>query len=71
LFKRHQLLPVTDLKLLTRDYPPIAKNALTILVNLASDQEILKFLAKDDHFIEVLLKKLMVSLFSVYQGGPG
>jgi hypothetical protein len=50
---------------------PIAKNALTILVNLASDQEILKFLAKDDHFIEVLLKKLMVSLFSVYQGGPG
>ncbi|KAJ5667917.1 uncharacterized protein N7477_006487 [Penicillium maclennaniae] len=59
LFKRHQLLPVTDLKLLARDYSPIAKNALTILINLSSDDEILTFLAKDDQFIEVLLKKLM------------
>ncbi|KAJ5119550.1 hypothetical protein N7448_010219 [Penicillium atrosanguineum] len=59
LFKRHQLLPVTDLKLLARDYSPIAKNALTILINLSSDEDILKFLVKDDQFIEVLLKKLM------------
>ncbi|KAJ5961100.1 uncharacterized protein N7479_008250 [Penicillium vulpinum] len=57
LFKRHQLLPVRDLKLLVRDYIPIAKNALTILINLSSDEEILKLLAEDE-FIEDLLAKL-------------
>ncbi|KAJ9487260.1 hypothetical protein VN97_g6062 [Penicillium thymicola] len=58
LFKRHQLLPVRDLKLLTRDYTPIAKNALTILVNLSADEEVLKLLAEDEKFIETLLAKL-------------
>ncbi|CAG7986425.1 unnamed protein product [Penicillium nalgiovense] len=58
LFKRHQLLPVRDLKLLVRDYIPIAKNALTMLVNLSGDEEVLKLLAEDDKFIETLLVKL-------------
>ncbi|KAJ5110719.1 hypothetical protein N7532_001254 [Penicillium argentinense] len=58
LFKRQQLLPVRDLKLLARDYTPIAKNALTILINLSSDEEVLKNLAEDDDFIETLLFKL-------------
>ncbi|KAF3024645.1 hypothetical protein E8E15_009448 [Penicillium rubens] len=58
LFKRHQLLPVRDLKLLARDYIPIAKNALTMLVNLSGDEEVLKLLAEDDKFIETLLAKL-------------
>ncbi|KAJ5219770.1 DNA-binding protein HGH1 [Penicillium chermesinum] len=58
LFKRHQLLPVRDLKLLARDYTPIAKNALNILINLSADEEILKLLAEDDAFLETLLKKL-------------
>ncbi|KAJ5241930.1 uncharacterized protein N7469_000257 [Penicillium citrinum] len=58
LFKRQQLLPVRDLKLLARDYTPIAKNALTILINLSSDEEVLKCLAEDDDFIETLLFKL-------------
>ncbi|KAJ5798233.1 uncharacterized protein N7503_007529 [Penicillium pulvis] len=58
LFKRHQLLPIRDLKLLTRDYTPIAKNVLTILVNLSADEEILKALAEDDEYIETLLLKL-------------
>ncbi|KAJ5772026.1 Oligopeptide transporter OPT superfamily [Penicillium odoratum] len=58
LFKRHQLLPIRDLKLLTRDYTPIAKNVLTILVNLSADEEILKTLAEDDAYIETLLWKL-------------
>ncbi|CAI7661403.1 unnamed protein product [Penicillium pancosmium] len=58
LFKRHQLLPVRDLKLLALDYTPIAKNALTILINLSSDEEVLKVLAEDDEFIETLLFKL-------------
>ncbi|RDW83981.1 protein HGH1 [Aspergillus mulundensis] len=58
IFKRHQLLPIQDLKLLVRDYTPIASNALTILVNLSGDQEVLHKLASDDNFIETLLVKV-------------
>ncbi|GLA42762.1 hypothetical protein AnigIFM63309_011491 [Aspergillus niger] len=58
LFKRHQLLPVRDLKLLVRDYTPIAKNAITILINLSADEEVLAALAEDDTFVETLLVKL-------------
>ncbi|KAJ5774660.1 Oligopeptide transporter OPT superfamily [Penicillium paradoxum] len=58
LFKRHQLLPVRDLMLLARDYSPIAKNALIMLVNLSGDEEILKLLAEDDKFVETLLVKV-------------
>ncbi|GFG00213.1 FAM203 family protein C1020.12c [Aspergillus udagawae] len=58
LFKRHQLLPVRDLKLLVRDYTQIAKNALTILINISSDQEVLANLAEDDAFIETLMVKI-------------
>ncbi|EXJ90417.1 hypothetical protein A1O1_03518 [Capronia coronata CBS 617.96] len=58
IFKIHQLLPIQDLKLLVRDYAPIAQNVLTILVNLSHDAEILDNLAADDSFIETLLKKI-------------
>ncbi|PYH78688.1 DNA-binding protein HGH1 [Aspergillus uvarum CBS 121591] len=58
LFKRQQLLPVRDLKLLARDYAPIAKNALTILINLSADDEVLTNLAEDDAFLETLLLKI-------------
>ncbi|KAL2005030.1 hypothetical protein VTN00DRAFT_2880 [Thermoascus crustaceus] len=58
LFKRQQLLPVRDLKLLVRDYAPIAKNALTILINLSADEEVLANLAEDDAFLETLLAKV-------------
>ncbi|EXJ80857.1 hypothetical protein A1O3_07143 [Capronia epimyces CBS 606.96] len=58
IFKRPQLVPVQDLKLLVRDYPPIAKNVLTILINISGDAEILDNLATDDAFIETLLKKI-------------
>ncbi|KAB8228215.1 hypothetical protein BDV23DRAFT_161247 [Aspergillus alliaceus] len=58
LFKRHQLLPVRDLKLLVRDYTPIAKNALTMLINLSADEEVLANLADDDTFLETLLTKV-------------
>ncbi|OAL00448.1 DUF383-domain-containing protein [Phaeosphaeriaceae sp. SRC1lsM3a] len=58
LFKRNQLEPVKDLKLLIKDYAPIAKNALTILVNISSDSEVLKSLAKDDAFLELLLSRI-------------
>ncbi|KAF7713548.1 Uncharacterized protein PECH_000568 [Penicillium ucsense] len=59
LFKAHQLLPIRDLKLLSKDYTPIAKNALTMLINLSSDKEVLECLAGDDEFIGTVLRKLM------------
>lgn len=60
LFKRNQLEPVKDLKLLVRDYTPIANNALTILVNISEDQEVLRNLAEDDAFIESVLRRVTV-----------
>ncbi|RMD41426.1 hypothetical protein DV735_g3715, partial [Chaetothyriales sp. CBS 134920] len=56
IFKRDQLGPITDLKLLVRDYT----NALTILINLSSsqDEEVLKTLAEDDAFLITLLRKV-------------
>lgn len=60
LFKREQLEPVKDLKLLVKDYAPIAKNALTILINISHDGEVLRSLAKDDAFLEALLARITV-----------
>ena len=60
LFKRNQLEPVKDLKLLVKDYAPIAKNALTILINISHDGEVLKSLANDDAFLETLLSRITV-----------
>ncbi|KAJ4339140.1 Protein hgh1 [Ascochyta clinopodiicola] len=58
LFKRNQLEPVKDLKLLVKDYAPIAKDALTILINISADAEVLKDIAKDDAFLELLLSRI-------------
>jgi hypothetical protein len=41
-------------------FQPIAKNALTILINISHDSEILENLATDDAFLETLLKKITV-----------
>ncbi|KAK4696053.1 hypothetical protein P7C71_g1807, partial [Lecanoromycetidae sp. Uapishka_2] len=60
IFKSAQLQPIKDLKLLVRDYPPIAKNALTILINVSADLEVLKLLAEDDAFLETLLGRITV-----------
>jgi hypothetical protein len=46
------------MKLLVRDYAAIAKNVLTILVNISSDEEILKYLAEDDKFLEILYSRI-------------
>lgn len=61
LFKYHQLEPVRDLKLLIRDYTPIATNALTTLTNLSSsgDTELLHALSRDEVFVEALLAKIV------------
>ncbi|TKA60881.1 hypothetical protein B0A49_10466 [Cryomyces minteri] len=58
IFKAGQLIAVKDLKLLVKDYAPIAKNALTMLINISDDQEVLKSLATDDAFIESLLLRI-------------
>ncbi|CAD6565203.1 MAG: hypothetical protein ASARMPRED_006509 [Alectoria sarmentosa] len=59
IFKVAQLRPVKDLKLLVKDYAkPIAKNALTILINISKDEEVLKLLAEDDAFLETLLGRM-------------
>ena len=54
-----------DLKLLIKDYAPIAKNAFTILINISSDTEVLKDLAKDDAFLETLLSRITVCQFPI------
>lgn len=46
--------------MLVKDYEPIAKNALTILVNLSEDAEVYDDLAKDDEFLESLLRRITV-----------
>ncbi|QIW95374.1 hypothetical protein AMS68_000892 [Peltaster fructicola] len=61
LFKRNQLEPIRDLKLLVKDYEAIAKNALTILVNLSDDAEVYQDLVKDDAFLESLLRRITSS----------
>lgn len=58
-FKRNQLQPINDLKLLTKDYAPIAKNVLTILINLSEDAEVRKSLVEDDAFLNSLTKRLI------------
>ena len=62
LFKRNQLEPIKDLKLLLKDYTPIAKNALTMMVNLSDDQEVHDNLADDSAFLESLLRRITVGL---------
>jgi len=51
---------VKDLKLLLKDYPPIAKNALMILINISEDGEVVKSLIDDDDFLEALLRRVTV-----------
>jgi hypothetical protein len=58
LFKYNNFEPIQDMKLLVRDYAAIAKNVLTILVNISSDEEILKYLAEDDKFLETLYSRI-------------
>jgi hypothetical protein len=41
-------------------WQPVAKNALTILVNLSHDEEIVRSLAEDQPFVEDLLKRITV-----------
>ncbi|KAJ4389981.1 Protein hgh1 [Gnomoniopsis smithogilvyi] len=61
IFKANDLLPVRNLKVLVQDRPQIAQHALTILVNLAADGDVLKALASDDRFLDVIFARISSS----------
>ena len=50
----------TDEHALIESVKPIAKNALTILINISNDSDVLGLLAEDDAFIETLLVRVTV-----------
>ncbi|MCJ1431120.1 hypothetical protein MMC27_000471 [Xylographa pallens] len=58
IFKINRLTPVKDLELLVKDYAPIAKNALTILINISGDRDVLGLLANDEAFLKSLLLRI-------------
>ena len=45
----------------------IAKNAITILINLSTDRDVLECLAADDQFLESLLARVTVCQSSKLQ----
>ncbi|KAL6809456.1 hypothetical protein GGI42DRAFT_240987 [Trichoderma sp. SZMC 28013] len=59
IFKIEQLKPVKHLKFLVRDIAKIAEHALTILINLTGDQEILEFVATDEKFLEMVFSHIV------------
>ncbi|KAI9818681.1 MAG: hypothetical protein M1832_004156 [Thelocarpon impressellum] len=58
IFRTADFTPIKDLKLLVRDKPPIAKHALTILINLSTDRNILAHLAPDASFGDAVLGRI-------------
>ena len=58
LFKYNNLEPIKDLRLLIRGYAQIAHNAITMLINLSEDREILDILVADKTFVEDVLVRL-------------
>jgi hypothetical protein len=43
------------------DMQPVAKDALTILINISEDKDVLESLAGDDSFLDLLLSRITVS----------
>lgn len=41
---------------------PIAKNAITMLINLSEDSEVIEYLTTDEKVVEVILAKLTVGV---------
>ena len=52
--------PLQDEQTLMESMKPIAKNALTILINISKDPDVLALLAEDDAFLETLLVRITV-----------
>ncbi|KAK4165878.1 hypothetical protein QBC43DRAFT_314435 [Cladorrhinum sp. PSN259] len=59
IFKTEDLLPVKHLKFLVKDIPKNAGHALTILINLTSDQKVLEYVADDENFLDVVVSYLV------------
>ncbi|KAK0746621.1 hypothetical protein B0T18DRAFT_348337 [Schizothecium vesticola] len=59
LFKKDSLTPIKHCKFLVRDDPKIAEHALTILINLSGDTEVLEFIATDDKFLGIILANVV------------
>lgn len=62
IFKTENLLPVKNLTLLTQDHPKIAEHALTILVNLSGEQDVMELLAGNEKFVDAVLARIVVCL---------
>ncbi|KAI0396263.1 hypothetical protein F5Y17DRAFT_456203 [Xylariaceae sp. FL0594] len=60
IFKADNLQPVRNLKLLIKDVPEIAEHIITILINLATDGEILENLATDQKFVDEVLRQIII-----------
>ncbi|KAI2780837.1 hypothetical protein F4815DRAFT_116144 [Daldinia loculata] len=61
IFKVDNSKPIKNLKLLVKDHPKIAEHVITILINLAADQEILESLATDDKFLDEVLRQIIIA----------
>lgn len=68
IFKAEDLTPIKHLKFLIRDHPKIAEHALTILINLTGDQQVLESVATDDKFLDALFANIVVSLIHARTG---
>ncbi|PTD05297.1 Protein HGH1 [Fusarium culmorum] len=62
IFKNDKLQPIKHLSFLVRDHPKIAEHALTMLVNLSGDEEVLKFLASDEKFLGIVFDLMVACL---------
>lgn len=54
IFKVNNLEPITGLKILVADHPKIAEHALSILINLTGDIDVLKEVASDERFLDLI-----------------
>lgn len=64
LFKQENLTPIRNLKVIVNDIPTRAKNALTCLVNLSTDEAVRENIVKDEAFIKILVEKLTTKTYA-------
>lgn len=76
IFKAHQLTPIKNLKILIQDHPKVAEHALTILINMTGDRQVLETVVTDDKFLDTVFAKIVVSpappsssMICVWEGG--
>ncbi|KAL5594717.1 hypothetical protein BROUX41_001632 [Berkeleyomyces rouxiae] len=60
IFKVNDCQPLKFLKILTRDKLEISEHAVTILVNLSGEEDVLKNLATDEAFVNSVLQRIVM-----------